>query len=96
MLPIIFSIFSAKNIDLLPYFLSLTDYLYININLYMEQKQYKRQSRQLSPDVKNKISQSLKNRPKSSAHAAAISAGLKTYWMGVEDRPTTDNDSSVL
>ncbi len=61
----------------------------------MEQKQYKRQYRQLSQQTKDKISQSLKNRPKSTAHAAAISAGLKTYWDSVENKPSTD-DNSVL
>lgn len=61
----------------------------------MGQKRYKRKYRQLSPEVKNKISQSLKNRPKSASHAAAISAGLKTYWDSVENKPSTD-DNSVL
>lgn len=60
----------------------------------MEQKQYKRQYRQLSQQVKDKISRSLK-KTKSTAHAAAISAGLKRYWMGVKDKPSTD-DNSVL
>ena len=62
----------------------------------MEKKQYKRQYRQLSQDVKNRISQSLKNRPKSASHAAAISAGLKTYWDSVENKPSTGDDNSVL
>lgn len=61
----------------------------------MEQKQYKRQYRQLSQQVKDKISQSLRGKPKTSAHAAAISAGLKIYWDGVENKPSTD-DNSVL
>lgn len=62
----------------------------------MEQKQYKRQYRQLSQQTKDKISQSLKGRPKSISHAAAISAGLKTYWDGVENKPSNGDDDSVL
>ena len=61
----------------------------------MEQKQYKRQYRQLSQLTKDRISQSLKNKPKSISHAAAISAGLKAYWDSVENKPSTD-DNSVL
>ena len=59
----------------------------------MEQKQYKRQYRQLSQQVKDKISRSLKNKPKSPSHAAAISTGLKTYWEGVKDKPTYEVNS---
>lgn len=62
----------------------------------MEKKQYKRQYRQLSQQVKDKISQSLKNRPKSPEHCAAISAGLKKAWETIPDRPTTDDEFSLL
>lgn len=62
----------------------------------MEQKkQYKRQYRQLSQIVKDKISKSLSGVRKSPSHAAAISAGLKSYWEGVKDKPTTDDNNSL-
>lgn len=44
---------------------------------------YKRQYRELSKETKNKISQSLKGRCKSTAHKNNISQGLKEYWKNV-------------
>ena len=60
----------------------------------MEQK-YKRQYRQLSDEVKQKISQATVNRPKSADHRAHISQGMKKYWEGVPDKPDTDSSQTL-
>lgn len=62
----------------------------------MEQKQYKRQYRQLSQITKDKIRQSLSGVKKSPEHCRNISTGLKKMWELIPDRPTTDNDNSVI
>ena len=49
----------------------------------------KRQYRELSDMTKLKISQSMKGRSKSNTHREAISNGLKAYWQGVPNRPTS-------
>ena len=41
---------------------------------------YKRQSREVSPDTRQKISQALRGRSKSETHKENISQGLKNYW----------------
>lgn len=48
---------------------------------------YKRQYRQLDDDVKQKISDSTRNRPKSEEHKEHIRQGMIHYWQGVPDRP---------
>ena len=48
---------------------------------------YKRQYRQLDDDVKQRISDSTKNRPKSEEHKEHIRQGMINYWQGVPDRP---------
>lgn len=62
----------------------------------MEQKQYKRQYRQLPQSVKDKISQSMRGKMKSPSHCAAISAGLKKAWEQIPNKPATQDDDSVL
>ncbi len=49
----------------------------------------KRQYRELSDMTKLKISQSMKGRSKSDTHRENISNGLKAYWQGVPNRPTS-------
>ena len=51
---------------------------------------YKRQYREQLPATKQKISQSMKNRPKTDAHRQSISSGLKDYWQNVPSRPEED------
>ena len=53
-----------------------------------------RQFRQLNDQTKQKISQSMVNRPKSDLHKANISKGLKAYWDKVPSRPTENNEVS--
>jgi hypothetical protein len=60
----------------------------------MEQK-YKRQYRQLSDEVKQKISQATANRPKSADHKAHISQAMKKYWEGVPNRPDSDTTTDI-
>ena len=43
--------------------------------------------RELSDEVKQKISQSLKGRGKSDTHKEAISQGLKNYWKQIPNKP---------
>ena len=43
----------------------------------------KRTSRNLSEETKHKISQALKNRPKSEEHKQALSIALQKYWAGI-------------
>lgn len=50
-------------------------------------KQYKRQYRQLSDEVKNKISNSAKNKPKSEIHKKHIQQSMLRYWSTVENKP---------
>ena len=56
----------------------------------------KRQYRQLSDRTKQKISQSLKGRGKSSQHTERISQGLKSYWETIPDAPGAKNKSTNL
>lgn len=56
--------------------------------------QYKRQYRELDNDVKEKISQANKNKPKSTEHKLHISQSLTRYWQSVPHRPS-DNTPSV-
>jgi hypothetical protein len=46
----------------------------------IQNKNYKRQTRQLSDRQKQLISQKLKGRKKSSQHAERISMGMKNMW----------------
>ena len=44
-------------------------------------KQYKRQNREVSPETRQKISQSLKGRSKSYSHRTHIAQGVKTWTI---------------
>ena len=48
---------------------------------------YKRKYRQLSDETKQKISQSLIGKSKSTNHVKNIKNGLKNYWQTVPNRP---------
>lgn len=48
-----------------------------------------RRYRELSDMTKMKISQKLRGRSKSETHKEAISNGLKAYWRGVPNKPTS-------
>ena len=54
---------------------------------------YKRQFREMNPETKAKISQSMKNRSKSFSHRENISNGLRKYWKNIPSRPTNDSIS---
>lgn len=57
-------------------------------------KKYKRQSREVSPDTRQKISAALRGRSKSEAHRNNISKGLTNYWKQIppnNDTLTTDS-----
>lgn len=58
----------------------------------IQNKQYKRQTRKMSDQTKQKISQSLTGRRKTTTHAANISQALKHYWSQIEDG---DSDNSA-
>ena len=49
----------------------------------IQNKQYKRQTREMSDQTKQKISQSLTGRRKSPTHVNNISQGLKNYWSQI-------------
>ena len=55
-------------------------------------KEYKRQYRECPDEVRQKISASLKNRPKSVLHKQNISNGLKDYWSSVPSIQDTNCD----
>ena len=57
----------------------------------MEQKQYKRKTREMSDATKQKISQKLKGRMKSPSHCQAISNGLKAMWDSI---PKKEDEST--
>lgn len=58
---------------------------------------YKRQYRQLDDDVKQKISASSRNKPKSEEHKEHIRQGMLQYWETVPDRGDTqwNNNTNV-
>lgn len=55
--------------------------------------EYKRQTREVPPETREKISLSLRNRAKSSTHKANISMGLKNYWKHIP--PHKQNPTST-
>ena len=61
----------------------------------MEQKQYKRQYREMDNVTKQKISQSLKGRSKTPTHCQAISDGLKKAWQRIPSRNGDKDDGST-
>ena len=54
----------------------------------------KRQYRELSDETKAKISQSMRNKSKTSTHKENISNGLKNYWTTVPNKPTNEKAES--
>ena len=54
---------------------------------------HKRQYRELDDEVKERISQSNKNRHKSEAHKQHISQSLTKYWQSVPHRPSGETPS---
>ena len=50
-------------------------------------KNYKRQYRQLSDEVKNRIRTSTKNKPKSEEHKRRIQQSMLRYWQTVPNKP---------
>ena len=50
-------------------------------------KNYKRQYRQLSDETKNKISNSIKNKPKTETHKRHIQQAMLRYWSTVLNKP---------
>ena len=63
-------------------------------------KQYKRQDRSVSPETREKISNSLRGRSKSLTHCQNIAQGVKNYWEQIpkqkEDNETITMDDIVL
>lgn len=58
----------------------------------VQNKNYKRQTRQLSDRTKQLISQKLKGRMKSPEHIERIRTGMQNYWKTVEDNTDTEED----
>lgn len=52
---------------------------------------YKREYGEMDDATKQKISQRLKNRCKSTTHKQNISQGMKQYWAGVPSKYTPQN-----
>lgn len=57
----------------------------------MENKNYKRKTREMSEETKQKISAKLKGRRKSAQTCKSISDGLKIYWHSIPPAKTNDN-----
>lgn len=53
----------------------------------------KRKYRELEERTKRKISQSLKNKPKSEEHKRAISESMKEYWKTIPNKQKQENVS---
>lgn len=56
----------------------------------------KRRYRELSPETKMKISQSLKGRLKTPSHIEAISKGLRDYWQTIPHKPDENDMGDVF
>lgn len=61
----------------------------------MQNRNYKRQTRQLKDSTKQLISQKLKGRKKSPQHIERISMGMKKMWSQIE-RESPDSSSDDL
>jgi hypothetical protein len=57
----------------------------------MENKNYKRKTREMSEETKQKISAKLKGRRKSAQTCKSISDALKIYWHSIPPAKTNDN-----
>ena len=51
-------------------------------------EKHKRQWRELSPEIKQKISASSKGKSKSFVHREHLSQSLKNYWRTIPNKPT--------
>ena len=60
----------------------------------MENK-YKRKYRELDDEVKVKISQANKNKPKSAEHKMHISQSMEKYWQGVPYRADVEGKTTI-
>ena len=56
----------------------------------MEQTNYKRKTREMSDETKQKISAKLKGRRKSVETCKSISDGLKIYWHSIPSSKTSE------
>lgn len=56
----------------------------------MEQTNYKRKTREMSDETKQKISAKLKGRRKSAETCKSISDGLKIYWHSIPSNKTSE------
>lgn len=77
--------------------LLVTDYLYNGADNQASgtEMKHKRQYREISDEVKNKISIASKNKPKSETHKQHLSQSLTKYWQSVPHRPLSGNTPSV-
>ena len=69
------------------------------LSMVTTDKQYKRQNREVSPETRQKISQSLKGRSNSFTHRTHIAQGVKTYWEQIpckDDSGTTTIEDIML
>ena len=66
----------------------------------IQNKQYKRQTRKMSDQTKQKISASLRGRAKSAEHCRAISDGLKAetggYWSKIPKSDESDSSNDGM
>lgn len=59
----------------------------------IQNNNYKRQTREMPADVKQKISASLRGKKKSPSHVANIAQGVKNYWAQIPKKQ--DDDGQV-
>ena len=59
------------------------------------QKQYKRQSREVKPETRQKISQSLKGRSKSFTHRTHIAQGVANYWSQIPSKKENGSQGTI-
>ena len=57
--------------------------------------QYKRQYRELDAEVKEKISNSSRNKPKSAEHKMHISQSMEKYWQSVPTRADVEGKTTI-
>jgi len=60
------------------------------------QKQYKRQDRSVSPETRQKISQTLKGKSESITHRTHISQGVANYWRQIPPKKETEQDGTTI
>ena len=93
----ILNILKSKKFTILFALFELTDYLSVGAGVKSLRnemnQQYKRQYRELEDDVKEKISQYSKNKPKSEDHKQHISQAMTKYWQTVPHKPSGEAPS---